>query len=104
MRSTTQFNLARDSYQKARIVLWDSVAHKRDAWQGWGKFYHGRVEEIHHFLINPGQRVLEIGCGMGDLLASLQPARGVGVDFSPETISARPRVPRRPRICRGRCA
>ena len=37
-------------------------------------------------LISPGQRILEIGCGMGDLLASLQPGHGVGVDFSPEMI------------------
>lgn len=34
----------------------------------------------------PGQRVLEIGCGQGDLLASLSPAVGVGIDFSSEMI------------------
>ena len=51
-----------------------------------GKIYHRRLEEIYRFLINPGQRILEIGCGMGNLLASLQPVHGVGVDFSPEMI------------------
>jgi SAM-dependent methyltransferase len=39
------------------------------------------------FLIPPGQRVLELGCGCGDLLASLRPSYGVGVDFSPNTIA-----------------
>jgi SAM-dependent methyltransferase len=32
--------------------------------------------------IPPGQRVLEVGCGTGDLLAGLEPAVGVGVDFT----------------------
>ncbi len=73
-------------YQKSHIAHWDVVARKRDAWHGWGKFYHRRIDDIHHFLISPGQRVLEIGCGTGDLLASLRPVRGVGVDFSPEMI------------------
>ncbi|HEY9152051.1 MAG TPA: methyltransferase domain-containing protein, partial [Anaerolineales bacterium] len=73
-------------YQKSRITNWDNVAKKRDAWQGWGKFYHHRMQEIYRFLTSPGQRVLEVGCGRGDLLAFLQPERGVGVDFSPEMI------------------
>ena len=30
----------------------------------------------------PGLRVLELGCGLGDLLAAVKPAQGVGVDFS----------------------
>jgi len=39
------------------------------------------------FLIPPGKRVLELGCGRGDLLAALQPSYGVGVDFGAETIA-----------------
>ncbi len=73
-------------YQEKHIVHWNSVANKRDSWRGWGRFYHRRLKEIYRFLINPGQRILEIGCGMGDLLVSLQPVHGVGVDFSPEMI------------------
>ena len=39
-------------------------------------------------------RVLELGCSSGDLLAAMQPARGVGVDFSPAIIEqARRRHP-----------
>ena len=73
-------------YQKSRIANWNNVAVKRDSWRGWGKLYHRRVEEIYRFLVGPNQRILEIGCGRGDLLASLRPARGVGVDFSQEMI------------------
>jgi SAM-dependent methyltransferase len=36
--------------------------------------------------VSPNQRVLEIGCANGNLLAALQPSRGVGVDFSGEMI------------------
>jgi len=73
-------------YQKGRIANWNNVAVKRDSWHGWGKLYHRRVEEIYRFLVGPNQRILEIGCGRGNLLASLRPVRGVGIDFSPEMI------------------
>jgi SAM-dependent methyltransferase len=65
---------------------WDAVAHKRDHWQGMGRWYHHRLGQIFKFIVVPNQRVLELGCGKGDLLALLQPARGVGVDFSAEMI------------------
>jgi SAM-dependent methyltransferase len=44
--------------------------------------YHRLLERYFKFLIPPGARVLEVGCGLGDLLASLSPAEGVGIDFS----------------------
>ena len=39
------------------------------------------------FLIPPGKRVLELGCGRGQLLAALAPAYGVGVDFSAKAVA-----------------
>jgi SAM-dependent methyltransferase len=51
-------------------------------WRGWGNAYHDRLEEVAKNLVAPGLRVLELGCGTGDLLAALKPAFGVGVDFS----------------------
>ena len=50
--------------------------------QGRFRHYHHLVQNYIGFLVPPGLRVLEIGCGYGDLLASVAPARGVGVDFS----------------------
>ena len=34
------------------------------------------------FLVPEGSRILELGCGTGQLLAALKPARGVGIDIS----------------------
>ena len=74
-------------YQKARQNHWDSIAQKRDNWRGLGGWYHRRLIEIYQFLVSPNQRVLEIGCGTGSLLARLKPSRGVGIDFSAEMIA-----------------
>jgi SAM-dependent methyltransferase len=59
-----------------------------------GRFYQRLLRKFYAFLIPPGQRVLEVGCSLGDLLASVKPARGLGVDFSPRMIElARQRQP-----------
>lgn len=74
------------SYTQERISHWDEVARKMDSWAGWGAYYNQRLTQIYQFNVMPGQRVLEIGCGQGDLLAALKPSIGVGVDFSYEMI------------------
>ena len=51
-----------------------------------GRHYHRLIETYMCFFVPPGMKVLEIGCGMGDLLAAVKPARGVGVDFSPSVV------------------
>ncbi len=73
-------------YRQARIAHWDEIARRSDRWRGLGSYYHRRLAEVYRFWIAPGLRVLELGCGQGDLLAALQPSVGVGIDFSGETI------------------
>ena len=80
------FDQAGQTYQQTRMAQWDSVARMRDSWRGWGGSYHRRLAEVYRFLVSPGQRVLEIGCGFGELLAAVEPARGLGVDFSAEMV------------------
>jgi SAM-dependent methyltransferase len=65
---------------------WNSLAQRMDSWSSQGKYYHRRLEEVFGYLVPPGQRVLEIGCGKGDLLAALKPGFGVGVDFSVDMV------------------
>jgi SAM-dependent methyltransferase len=51
------------------------------------RFYQQLVRMYYSFLVPPGVNVLEIGCGLGDLLAEVKPAHGIGVDFSTKTIA-----------------
>ena len=87
MHPTPAFDESGKHYQQTHITHWDHVAQKRDRWNGMGGWYHKRLAQIYKFIINPHQRILEIGCGKGELLASLNPSQGVGIDFSAEMIS-----------------
>lgn len=49
--------------------------------------FHAQVLRHYQHHIPRGSRVLEYGCGAGDLLAGLAPARGLGVDFSPAMLA-----------------
>ena len=50
--------------------------------------YYADLERLHQLLVAPGLRVLEIGCGLGDLLAQIQPSHGVGVELDPDLAAA----------------
>lgn len=57
--------------------------------QSYGKILEPRLKKIVSFLrIKPGLRVLDIGCGRGELVlwAAAQGAEAVGIDYSSEAI------------------
>ena len=60
----------------------DQVADQREDWIDRNRYYYRDDRAYMQFLIQPGQRVLELGCGIGDLLSALNPTYGVGVDLS----------------------
>jgi SAM-dependent methyltransferase len=76
----------RRHYQKQRMRHWDSVSGKKENQKRPGAFYHKLLQHYYRFLIPPGLRILEVGCGHGNLLASLNPCLGVGIDFSGEML------------------
>jgi SAM-dependent methyltransferase len=76
------------AYTARRRAHWEEEARRARTWTGWGGYYHRRLSEIFRAHIAPGQRVLEVGCGNGDLLASLAPSSGVGIEFAPEAVAA----------------
>jgi len=77
-----------------RRRFFDSVSKEHAAPGPVKRYYSERLHKSIRFNVRPGSSVIEIGCGTGDLLASLAPSRGVGVDFSEEMIAiARERHP-----------
>jgi SAM-dependent methyltransferase len=62
--------------------LADASAAERGKWLARAAFFHAEDLLYLKFLIGDGARVLELGCGTGELLAALEPSYGVGVDFS----------------------
>ncbi|MCD6533936.1 MAG: glycosyltransferase [Deltaproteobacteria bacterium] len=75
---------SRNKYLAKRIRHWNTIASK--SFSDYNSYYHRYLECMYQYMIPPGLRVLEIGCGKGDLLASIAPRVGVGVDFSKEMI------------------
>lgn len=73
---------AAQQYTAERISHWENVARRFGGRRGASKHYYSLLARIYGFLIPPGQRVLEVGCGIGDILAVVKPSVGVGVDFS----------------------
>lgn len=69
------------AYRRQRQSHWESIAAAGGGRRP-GSAYHDMLSRLYRDIIPPGQRVLEIGCGAGELLASLEPGYGVGVDFS----------------------
>ena len=65
------------------MAFWDQLAARVEKWDLSG-YYHHRIKELYSHLIAPGQSVIEFGSGSGDLLAAVEPSRGVGIDLSSE--------------------
>ncbi|MCH7710628.1 MAG: glycosyltransferase [Proteobacteria bacterium] len=62
--------------------LSDRLAPERDRWIARNGYFHEEDRRYMRFLIPEGLSVLDLGCGTGQLLAALNPSRGVGIDFS----------------------
>ncbi len=60
----------------------DSMAIERDSWKDKNRYYHQLIERFYKQIIPEKKSVLEIGCGTGDLLNSVKPMYGLGIDIS----------------------
>jgi 2-polyprenyl-3-methyl-5-hydroxy-6-metoxy-1,4-benzoquinol methylase len=64
----------------------DRVAPDYDRWKAKAHRYYAALKTSLREIVPPGSRVLEVGCATGDILASLAPDEGVGLDISPAMI------------------
>ncbi len=72
----------------------DRLAGEREQWIARHRFYYDEDWLYLRFLVPEGKRVLDLGCGAGELLNILRPANGIGVDISQTVIDrARARYP-----------
>lgn len=82
----------RDAFNRERAEHWERVHSKSTPSTGW--YYHRFLRKVYARQIPPGQRVLDLGCGTGELLAATRPSFGMGVDISARAVElARGRFP-----------
>lgn len=87
----------RSAERKAALARhFDELAPTRERWVSKNSYFYEDEVAFLRFLVPKGKRVLELGCGSGRLLDSLEPSYGVGVDISAAMITeARRRYPAR---------
>ena len=89
MQKTTALKLTHpyETHKQAILSHFNRVAPDLDRWQEINSYYYRDLARLHQFLIPVGCRVLEIGCGTGDLLSAIHPSVGVGIDLSPTMVN-----------------
>ena len=70
------------SYTSQRKSYWNLENESDNKWRCFRSYYRKRLIDIYKFTIPEGSRVLEVGCGEGDLLSAVSPSYGVGLDIS----------------------
>ncbi|MBR71890.1 MAG: glycosyl transferase [Rhodospirillaceae bacterium] len=87
MNSDIESFADRKSARKNAICRhYDNLAMNRSTWIKKNSFFHKEDSVYHQFLIPKGAKILDLGCGTGQLLASLNPSYGVGIDISQRMI------------------
>jgi SAM-dependent methyltransferase len=81
----SQFERHELDRRRQRVALIDAIAEGREGWVERHGYYSRELHRLVGTMIDQGSRVLEVGCGLGDLFASLE-TPGVGIDLSPRMI------------------
>jgi len=79
--------VASESEEQRVREVYGEIAEAYEAFFPTLHRYEGRVERFLEASVTPGSRVLDLGCGPGQLTRELAPSvRVVGLDLSPEMI------------------
>ena len=60
----------------------DNIALLYDKWKQKNYYYYESMKFIYNINIPKGSKVLDIGCGTGEILNHVKPSSGVGLDIS----------------------
>lgn len=60
----------------------ERMAPEWPKWRKQNSYYHKALERLVGGMVVPGSQVLELGSGTGDLLASLRPSSGIGLNVA----------------------
>lgn len=71
----------------ASEIHFDRIAAGYDVGKKKYSYYYESLKRLLGSLVPPDKNVYEIGCGTGDLLVSLKPKQGYGMDISDQMIS-----------------
>jgi len=66
--------------------FFDSLADNWVLYRERNAYFHSTQRALFRTYVPPGMAVLELGCATGDLLATVRPGRGVGVDLAPRMV------------------
>lgn len=90
----TDFERREAERHARRVAIYDELADTRAQWADKNPYYWQELHRLVATLVGPARRVLEVGCGLGDLLAALPAERAAGIDVSPRMVrNARERHP-----------
>jgi hypothetical protein len=79
---------ALDHVREARRRHQESIAARRYEWIRSNGYFYDHLKRAIQFVVEPNKRVLEVRCETGELLASVSPSYGVGVEISGAMVEA----------------
>ncbi|MBI2600864.1 NAD-dependent epimerase/dehydratase family protein [Candidatus Daviesbacteria bacterium] len=79
-------DICRNSYFAKKVFSF-SVAKNLDYWREKNWYYHNLLRQIFKEAIPEGSKVLQVGYGLGDILASLFPKKGVSIDVDDDVVT-----------------
>ncbi|MCA9618521.1 MAG: glycosyltransferase [Myxococcales bacterium] len=84
--TTTDFEKRELESRRRRVARYDELAEWRLEHLDSRHYYSQQLRRLVQTMVLPQSRVLEVGCGLADLLASLDAAERIGIDISPQMI------------------
>src|SRR5437899_2339777 len=72
-----QAGALREQSRAARMAAQNTGADDLPRWAERNRYYYGELARLFRLHVWPGSRVLHVGCGLGDVLAAVEPRDGL---------------------------